>query len=200
MDIADFIERNWDVFSGAPMFVVIWAGIVASVTWWAASRYYRSRYDSIVAIADERGRLYEAKLNVGSPDEAAAKLADLERQLGTERAARTGELTAAQMAAVQQAAQPYHGKILIVAPMSNHTSETLSLSLEKAFRSAGWDAVMSYGDNGDGLGIPRLYMIDRDNPSPVEQAAKAALDAAGIRVVAQTHYAPPADRRMWLKL
>jgi hypothetical protein len=200
MDIIAALKAELTVLSGAPMSLAVWSATIIGLTWWAATWFWHGRYEARLALADDRVRLYEAKLNVGSPDEAAAKLADLERQLGVERAARTGELTHHQVAAISQAARLFRGKILIAAPMGNHTSQELAQSLAEAFRSAGWDAVMSYDDNGNGLGVPRLYVIDRDNLLPVEQAAKTALDAAGIRVAPQTHYAPPADRGMWLKL
>jgi hypothetical protein len=200
MDVITALKTELTVLSGAPMSLTVWSAIIIGLTLWAATWFWSGRYEARLALADERVRLYEAKLNVGSPDEAAAKLADLERQLGAERAARTGELTSHQIAAISQVAQSLRGKITITAPMSNHTSQTLARSLVRAFQCAGWNADMSYDDCGNGLGKPRLYVIDRDNQSPVEQAAKSALDAAGIRVAPQSHYAPPADRGMWLKL
>src|SRR6266481_6524133 len=77
----DYVITNWASMRAAikttPLSFAILGLLIFLAAWGVSDRFYNER----IAILKERIGSYESKLQVGSPDEAARKLAELEKRL-----------------------------------------------------------------------------------------------------------------------
>ncbi|MQT12114.1 hypothetical protein [Segnochrobactrum spirostomi] len=152
------------------------------LVWLAVRREYSTRLnntESKLELSNARIADYERKLSGASPDEASARIENLEAQLEKLMPRR---VTAEQREKIRIALNGTSGNISIGSDMACADAPAFSAGLTSAFRNAGWHV-----ENPSFMGLSNpptsgvgVRCADPGNPSDLEAATIKALHAGGV--------------------
>src|SRR5262249_32738980 len=155
--------------------------VVFLTAWGLVDRFYNER----IAVLKERIAGYESKLQVGSPDEAARKLAELEKRVSASlpRSLSDAQRQSISGALSKQAAGEQQIHIIAQAGGCSDCGEFAS-DFAAAFQQAGWRVPTIALDFGAYLSEVRsggvaIAVVDRKTPPALESVLANALTAAG---------------------
>lgn len=154
-DPVEWFSKNWTVLSDAP-WVFAGLAVIAGTAGYAIGTYFKN---GVISILERRVTDYEAKLKVGSPDEAKSKLDRLEGELvglnkvlGITVGSWWAPLTTLEIADLsgKLLALPKHRVQLMYL---NQLGKPLAETIHQAFLKAGWDGATLTDGGGNHLGI-----------------------------------------------
>jgi hypothetical protein len=202
-DTLQFIEDNWVVISQAPWVFVGLIGLFGGGGL-LFGRFWQSgvvtTLESRMALRDDRIADYERKLGGATPDEASAKIAELERRLN-ELTHDPRLFTAEQLAQVAAALKSYvTGEIQISRDLDSMQSVKVHAQLARFFKDQGWKVTTGtvFGiTNPPASGIV-LLTRNANPPSADEVSVVAALNAANVKF--ELRHDPPHAKAAPLQL
>lgn len=185
-DTLQFIKDNWAVISQAPwvfvgLIVLFGGGGLLFGRFWQSGVV--TNLESRIALRDDRIAEYDRKLGGATPDEASAKIGELERRLN--------ELThdprlfkAEQLAQMATALKNYAaGEIQISRDLDSMQCVKVHAQLIKFFKDQRWKVTSGtvFGITNPPAGGIVLLTRDANSPSADEGSIVAALNAANVK-------------------
>nr|WMC97164.1 hypothetical protein RAR13_00095 [Aminobacter aminovorans] len=178
-----FVKENWPAIAQAPGTFLAVAFMCLSAGFALGRFFFNGRISTLDAekqFLQSRIAAYESKLGGASPDEAFAKVAELERRV--EELTDPRLLKPDQLSRMSRVLAGMPGKIFIARDMSSAESAKIYKQVAKLFRDNGWEVttqeVLGIEDRPD----CGLTVITRtgDKHTEHETALTASLRAAGI--------------------
>ena len=174
------IRDNWAAIQRAPwafLAVVVTTGVIE---WFALNLLKREQIAALEArlsLRDDEIADYKRKLSGATPDEAAARIEALERQVALLSPRR---LSVEQRSALREHLKEFPTQIAILHSLSAPEMARLARDLTNVFRSAGWDVDEQSGMGAEIQSPSGLSLVGSDDSATKKVAA--AFKAAGILV------------------
>ncbi len=183
MEFVDQAQAVWPLVKGAPFLVLLLIALLSLVIWLILNWRYQATIESLksrLELKDDRIVDYERKLDVGSPDEAKAKLKELELRLDLLEpkiisADAQGKMTAALRCS--------NGVADIVHDISSRNAQIFADNLARVFREAGWEVrrPMVMGVTNPPISGLSVKVKNPNQLTEVEKAAVSSINAAALR-------------------
>jgi hypothetical protein len=181
-DLLTTLRENWDVIAQAPLAFAIWTVVLAALCWAVLSHLKSNKIsdlESRLNLRNDEIADYKRKLDGNSPDEAAAQIAALEREVAM---LRPRKLSAQQAEAITASARAFSGAVHFKSDASSSDAKQFAAAMAQSFAIAGWNVatpmVLGMGDSpASGIGV---VTNGGGQFIKAEQAVIAGLRAAGF--------------------
>jgi membrane protein implicated in regulation of membrane protease activity len=181
-----YISGEWGVISQAPLTFAVGALLIAALVYAIIRQQFADRLESAegrLKLRDDQIADYREKLQGATPDEARARIDDLEpriQQVRDDLSPR--QLSQTQIDALVEVARRKPGSAFISRDMTCGDGAHLMIGLQNAFRAAGWRVISGFVGGPDTL-PPEGLALAANNPdklTPVEQVVFDALSTAKV--------------------
>jgi hypothetical protein len=181
------LQREWGNVSGAPVTFVASFLIFAALVWlflYFLKRHQVGDLESRLKLRDDEIAEYKRKLDGATPDEAHARIGQLEERVAA-LTPRQRELSEAQRAAIAEAvnaAPPGVNEFFLVYAQSSLEAAVFADQIAQALRDGGWDIDATHQISGQRVRKRGLNLAVQDvsDPGPIAAGVASGLRRAGI--------------------